>query len=188
MISSEEIVEEFTLGKDLDARTGRALHQRGVSVTAMFHPIPLRRDRVQFEVGWRFSFARHSEIDPRIEWAITTLLIDQFGHAVDIAAWSPSMRRLASWLGRTVCLGEQNLCRPRLNEGAALRVHRDVLGWLCADRQGVVIIDNRKARFRLADHGPLLAEDLAHAAELRRDLSDPGPRIMLPAEAVARAA
>src|SRR5262249_30863298 len=133
-VSSEGILEEFMLGKDLDARTGRDLLDRGVTVTAMFDPVPLRWDRVQFEIGRRFSFARHAEIDSGIEWAITILLLDQFGDAFDVAAWSPSTSRLASWLGRAACLGEQNLCRPRLSEGATLCVHRDVLGWLCAGR------------------------------------------------------
>ena len=66
-----------------------------------------------------------------------------------------------------------------VREAGALPVWRSPLNWLRAGREGIVLIRPTAAAYFLDDAGPLLAEDVAHAAELRRLMTRTGPRILV---------
>ena len=105
-----------------------------------------------------------------------------FGEPVDLVAWTLKPRpRLASWLGNSV-LGADSLDAVwRLAEQRTLPVWRSPLGWLRAHRDGVVIVDGAAAAVALcAAGGPFMAEDFAHAAELRRLLRPPEQSVLTP--------
>lgn len=132
--------------------------------------------------GKLFDFAT-----PGIEDSAKALVFvarDRCGDPRDLVAWAPRGHRVASHYGRAALLGEHELDAPRL--AGPLRVHRDVLSWLQAGRTGVVIIDRRRA-WRALEGVTVAAEDLEHGLELRKALTAPAPRIVVPAP-VERAA
>ena len=103
----------------------------------------------------------------------------------DLIAWSPRTGLLAAWLGRSALLGDA--CGFRLDADGALPVHRTPLGWLHAGRQGVVIVNPAAAARELQDLGPLLAEDITHAAEIEALFASLIPAILtdIPEKAAA---
>lgn len=107
---------------------------------------------------------------------------DEFGEVVDIVAFGRGF--VASWLGKSAVLGADFILAPRLYP--AIPVLSTPLRWLAADRYGVVIVDPERAADTLRGY-TLIAEDLAHARSLKRMLTPPAPKVLLPAEARAAA-
>lgn len=105
--------------------------------------------------------------------AVTAVIIechDEVGNMVDLAAWRPDCGKPALWRGAVAMLGQEHVFAPRLDE--PLRVFRTVPDWLRADREGVVVIDERRAA-RLLD-GITLAVDrdeIAFGQSLRDELT-----------------
>jgi hypothetical protein len=64
-------------------------------------------------------------------------------------------------------------------------VHRTPLGWLRAGREGVVVVEARRAAQLLRDFGPLAGEDEAHGRELRELFRRQEPRIYVPERRLA---
>jgi hypothetical protein len=90
------------------------------------------------------------------------------------------------WLGRAVLLGEQMRFFPRV-ESPALRVFADPWEWLRGERRGVVVLDQGRARWRLA--GDVLAVDEpAFGRRVRDELRLPEPRILVASKNARRAA
>jgi len=108
--------------------------------------------------------------------AIVFLARDEEGEPLDLVAWSRKTDRLATWHGAVTMLGEDYLAGPRLEEG--LRVCADPSEWLQAERLGVVILDAKRARWRLADED-LIVADPAFGRRLRDALRLPEPQIFV---------
>jgi hypothetical protein len=128
------------------------------------------------------SFAFPDELDDPQEGTPAFVMIcrDSYGDAIDLAAWAPSMERLATWLGRAWAIDEFRLMRPRLAESEALPVHKSPLEWLRARRDGIVIIDGERARWQIAYLGrSLIVEDVSHGRTLRQALTMPEPQIFV---------
>ena len=111
---------------------------------------------------------------------------DEDGELVDLAAWSPDDGRLALWRGHVAMLGEDRLAEPRIYP-PALTVFPDVAAWLRAGRAGVAILDEARARWRIAGE-QLAVADPAHGRRLARDLALPRPQIFVIRDSARRAA
>ena len=142
---------------------------------------PLLRHAVVFRRGNRFDFVRHlqgEDVDP--VGAFTILACDRWGAPIDVVAWHPRTSRLATWLGRTGLLGEDDPC-PATREDP-LRVFADVGAWLAAGRRGVVVVDERLARPVLLDAAAIQAMDIAQAEAIEAMLRQVRlPSILVPA-------
>lgn len=62
----------------------------------------------------------------------------------------------------------------------ALQVHETPLQWLIAERQGVVIVDPRRAPSLLRSAAPLAASSVAFGRRLRNLLTLSSPSIYVP--------
>lgn len=112
---------------------------------------------------------------------------DAFGDVLDVAAWP--IHRPEKWarlLGRAVLLGEASLGIAR--GGEPVPCWRTPLAWLNAGGDGIVILDPASAWLRLRPGPPLLAEDNAHAADIRATLSGPPVQPVRPRAIHRRAA
>jgi len=104
---------------------------------------------------------------------------------IDCVAWQPRSGRIATHLGVSALLGEGQIGRCGIGtHGRALPVWRDPVGWLKAERCGVVIVDDTRAGHRLAGL-TLQAEDELHRRELQMRLRLPSP-VILSAKATSR--
>jgi hypothetical protein len=138
----------------------------------------LRVDDVVFLEGGCFEFRRHlSSGNPEPAYTLTAR--DVCGDIVDIVAWQPVTGRLASWVGRAAMLGTENLYGPRLNEG--LLVHDDLLAWLRSFRDGVVVVNEKRAAWWLRSAEPLVVSSIESGRYLKQILSQPAPRILVSA-------
>ncbi|WP_406857569.1 hypothetical protein ABEG18_08110 [Alsobacter sp. KACC 23698] len=141
------------------------LRKQGIPSSALAHPDLLLRADVHFR-ALRFAYPDEIEPDAEMERALILLVRDADGHPHDLAAWAPRSRRLATWCGRAVCIG--NAMGPRLNEHGALPVYPSPLEWLQEGCDGIVIIDPVAASHELFDLGPIAAMGGAeHARELK---------------------
>jgi hypothetical protein len=168
--------------RDLLDRERNELLRNGVPTSAIDAPVPLRSDHIAWFGETSFEPEACLPLGMPTERAFWFLVLDQDREPIDIVAWAPARSRLGSWLGRAWALGQEQVFRPRLDPDGALPIWRDPLGWLRAGRRGLVLIDLIRAADELSFAGPLLAEDLDHAIELRDALSRPAPRILVPTE------
>lgn len=128
------------------------------------------------------TFAFPDELDEAedVTSAFVLLCRDDYGEAIDLAAWAPSTERLATWLGRAWAIDQFRLMMPRLAESEALPVHKSPLEWLRARRDGIVIIDCERAKWQIAYLGrSLIVEDVSHGRVLRQALTMPEPQIFV---------
>jgi hypothetical protein len=156
----------------------RSLRLAGVPLGALCNPQMILADDIVVEGPEHFAFARHSESSAGRR-AVLMPVTDHAGQLIDIAAWCQDDHWLGVWLGRGWALGQDAVWRPRCHDEGALPVWRSPLDWLLAGRRGLLIIRRSAAPYTLENAGPLLAEDLAHAADLRRVLTRAGPRILV---------
>lgn len=168
----------FEQTKPLDDRQREWLHARGVSDAAMrgdpgLDTAELRAGCVAFDRRY-FDFARRADEGARP--AFVVIARDEFGIVDDMVAFD-AHGRIGVWLGRAAMLGEQMVDFPRI-ESPALAVYPDAMAWLCAERRGVVILDAKRARWRLA--GDRLAVDsVGFGRRLEKSLALPRPRIFV---------
>jgi hypothetical protein len=137
------------------------------------------------------SFAFPDELDEPedVTAAFVTICRDDYGDAIDLAAWAPSTGRLSTWLGRAWAIDQFRLMRPRLAEVGALPVQKTPLEWLRAKRDGIVIIDSERAKWQIAYLGrSLIVEDVSHGRTLRHALTMPEPEIFVSPSSVATCA
>ncbi|WP_237482653.1 hypothetical protein [Lichenibacterium dinghuense] len=135
--------------------------------------------------GWPIGAAKVERVGRRFQFrpedgvgAFVVIARDDLGGPADLVAYEPKAGWTAPWLGAVPLLGLQDLLAQR--DDGPLRVHRDMLTWLQDDRAGVVILAPGEAR-RILEGLTLQADDLAHGEDLRRLLTPPRPRIMVPA-------
>jgi hypothetical protein len=152
---------------------------QGVTIDALTKPLAVLAARVVFQPNGTYSsngIGEFTHIVPAFD-------IDGLA---DVVAWAPKSGRVASRLGISSMLGEEQAARA---SGASkpLLVWRDPVGWLRAGRRGVVIIEPEGAAVVLAGL-PITAEDEAHARHLRATLKVPAPRIGTMSIPLSRAA
>jgi hypothetical protein len=170
-----EIVDAFALhGVALDESETAWLHRHGVQLP--FDRDPIRASGILMR-GARFDFAADcpGEVGKR---ALLLLARDSDGIPCDVVAWSARERCLATWRGMAYALGSD----PLAAFGFATRIFLEPLAWLRAGREGLLIVNARRAAIELLNTS-LEAEDAFQAAALRRALTLPVPSIR-----VARAA
>jgi hypothetical protein len=138
------------------------------------HP---RQARVVYLPGNGFEIVSYRGDKPDIG-AMIFLVRDEFGDAIDLAAWSPP-RRPALWCARGALLGAENLFGFRIRE--AIEVHQSPLEWLRGGCTGVVVLDAVKAAPLLRRAEPLQVATGAQGRILRRMLEVKRPRILVPA-------
>ncbi|MCJ8141645.1 hypothetical protein MKI84_01815 [Ancylobacter sp. A5.8] len=134
-----------------------------------------------FGSGSFFRLARHADEG---QPAFITLVRDEWECGLDLVAWSAGdPRKIARRDGAAALLGEGALGNPAtFAYRRPVRVFRDPLGWLRADRNGLVIVDSVGAALRLADAPGIMAEDAEHARDLAAMLAPhvPAERIVAP--------
>jgi hypothetical protein len=179
-ITPEYLAGMFHAHPSLPAEDVNSLLRLGVASETLFKPFPLRTGRVAWADAETFIFEEHLNFEVEVERIILILIFDCWGQAIDIAGWNPHSGRFGTWRNRAWALGEGSAFAPRLSEHGALPMWRTPLNWLVACRKGVVLFQPRLAAAFLCDAGPLLAEDLEHAHELKKQLTRPSPRILIP--------
>lgn len=133
-------------------------------------------DRVVFLPSDRFEFAHYLQGAGEAVTAYVMVARDVDGVAADIIAWHPRTCRVALWRGAVAMAGEEQIYAPRLEH---LTVHEDVLAWLQAGREGVVIFDTDRAARLFDGCGPLLVGSVDHGKRLRKQLTIPSPEILV---------
>jgi len=156
------------------------MHDRGVSPAAMSSPLAIHIARVIFD-GERY----HPNLLGDFVYAMPIIVDNEI---IDIAAWSPSTGEVGTRLGIGSCLGENLIGLDGAGTtGLPLQIWRAPLGWLLAERTGLVVVDEGLAAHRLSGVN-LRAEDAAHASVLHNTLRVAPPVIIVPnarAEAAA---
>ncbi len=141
---------------------------------------------VIFRPGARFDFASEIGSSRRSVAAVIIPARDECGDLVDLAAWNVDGGELALWRGVASMLGEDWTNAPRV-ESETLAVFADVASWLRAGRRGVVIIEPRRARWRLAGER-LAVDDPSFGRRVRDAMRLPEPQIMVASKSARRAA
>jgi hypothetical protein len=131
--------------------------------------------------GRRFEFSA----DPEVRPVCAFVARDHLGEAQDIIGWSARDEWIGTWLGRAVLLGEHELLRPRF--GAPLPVFTSVLPWLQGGRAGCVILNGKRARHDL-EGVTMMAANVEEGLAIRRLLSAPDPKIVVPSQAIQQVA
>lgn len=151
---------------------------QGIDAIAIAHPLAIGAAKVLFD-GTLYTPNALGEV---------ALILPVIDHGlVDLVAWSPRSGAIGTRLGIGGCLGQGQIGRDGIGTHAgALAVHRDPLGWLRADRQGVVIADAERAAHLLS--GLIVtAADVEHGRALdalcREHLNL--PTIMIPEQRAA---
>ena len=157
------------------------LHQWGVSAHGMSSPVPILVSNVLFDGRGGYSPYRVGE------FAYVIPIIEDC-EIIDFAAWDFRSNRIATRIGLGSCLGQEQIgVGGAGTTGLALPVWRNPLGWLLAERKGLIIAD-RELAAHLVSGLCLKAEDREHAAELRRVLRVRSPSICAPSSRRAVAA
>lgn len=153
-----------------------ALGIRGRSLTGRDAFDALHVEAVCFLHGGRFEFARNLRDPTPSSLAVIIPARDENDVTIDLAAWQYETDALATWRGAAAMLGEGDLAAPRLENG--LRVYPNVADWLRAARDGLMILDAGRARWRLAEER-LIVSDASFGRRLRDALSLPEPIIFV---------
>jgi hypothetical protein len=151
------------------------LRRLGISDAAIdrdpgYESAPIRTARV-VSSGRCFDFAS----EPEGTSAYVTVARDWRGDSSDIVAFNQA-GRVAPWIGREALLGAHHVLSPRFEE--PLRVFSNIWDWLRSDRDGVVILDWRRAA-GLLEGVTLVVADAAFAGALRRQLTRAAPPILV---------
>jgi hypothetical protein len=153
----------------------------GVAVCDLASPDMILAASVDFSEDSRFLFVDEIDDPAAATSAFVMLCRDDFGEAIDVAAWSPPTGRLATWLGQAWAIDQYRALAPRISDHGALPIFRNPLSWLRGGRDGIVIIDPEKAKWQIAYLGcTLLAEDVPHGQALRDALTISAPAIFIP--------
>ena len=156
----------------------KRLKELGVSVDGLCEPeLPAQAQVIMLE-GFVFDFA--DEVDGTPIDAMIFIGRDEDGYPADLISWTPTLNRMASLYGRAALLGEGELFVPRLDDERALMVHETPLQWLLAERQGVVIVDPRKAASILRDAEPLKTHSAAFSLRILTLTTPRPPSVFAP--------
>jgi hypothetical protein len=124
--------------------------------------------------GDTFIFEHHTDTDDGRDGFI--LPVEGANGITDIVAFDAETGLLATWLGRAFAINEASIWEPNLDRDP-LPVWRDPIGWLKANRQGIVLLRPEQAYSRLDHLTGVIAEDVQHGEELERLLWTPRRRV-----------
>jgi hypothetical protein len=159
----------------------RWLRGQGVSRAAILYPWPIGATNVTFN-GKGFELDAHGE-------RVLTFLVEDWGGAIDIAAFQPRTGKLATWLGAGFAIGQDAIFNPATYfADGALLVHETPVQWLLADRDGIVIAQPDLAHAYLANLQRVVCSDTAHARQVERWLQSPRPTVEILVEIPAEGA
>jgi len=161
-------------------------YKMNVPPDAISEPEMLSVGRVVFLDNFAFELSEDAHGGQAVMAALFVAR-DECGDPVDTVAWTPKLNRVASLRGRVALLGEEQVFGPRFDDQQALMVHETPLAWLLAERQGVVIVNPRRAAPILRAAEPLKASSAAFALRLRNLINPKPPRIFFAPSAEMRA-
>jgi len=153
----------------------RFLKSEGVRVDALCEPELPAFPRVEFHDELPFF---HLSDDDGAGPALVFLARDDLNGPDDFVAWSPRQKRLASWYD-TPILGAEQLYAPRIELDGALKIYESPMGWLRNGRDGVVVINQRRAAWILFRVGPFVAETAEHARLVAAIVDMPPPVVLV---------
>ena len=179
MLLSDEIEPRWHRLRPISIAWLKRLKALGVSVDALCEPELPAQARIIMHEGFLFDFI-DDEADGQPVDAVIFPARNELGDHVDYVAWEPRLNRMASWYGRAALLGEDELFAPRLDPEQALRVHETPLQWLLAERQGVVIVDPRRAASILRDAEPLKTHSASFSLRILALTTPRPPRVFAP--------
>ena len=125
-----------------------------------------------------FEFCRYQPGKPQP--ALTFVCWSYDGIAEDVCAWQATTGKLATWLGHSCMLGEDNLSGAQPEQDNALCVHAGPLEWFKAGRAGVVVLKPEYAAPKLRERGTLIAPSLEGGRKLKKMLALDPPKILIP--------
>jgi hypothetical protein len=155
----------FALGIRGNGVTGRGLFDDLQIADVIFHP------------GGAFDFSRDLRVARGHATAIIIPARDEAGDIVDLAAWNIESGAFGLWRGVASMLGEDQIHAPRI-ECDGLRAFPSVAAWLRAGRQGIVILNEMRARWRLAGER-IVATDVTFGLRLREMLALPAAQVFV---------
>lgn len=156
--------------------------RHGVSVTGLVDPDPVLTAEVAISADGLFEMGEDAPVEAPLTRCLMILARGEGGVPLDVIAWHVETGTVASWLGLCPVLGLADArFGPRLSTEGTLPVHRTPLGWLQAERRGLVIVDRSQADL-LNGLGPFACEDDAHGREMHALLTRPrpAPHIVVP--------
>lgn len=160
-------------GRPLDGAALRWFLGQGIDPVSIASPWAVTACSVYFNANGIYEPAPASGLG---DFAFVIGINDE--GLVDLAAWCPKSRRIASRLGIGWAIGQGQVERCSLGStGPALPIFRSPVGWLRADRRGLVVVDWRAAAAVLAGL-TIEPEDADHARELGARLQLPRPRFL----------
>lgn len=159
-------------------KQGQLDHLIGADITinTLIHPTPVLATRGTRAHDGRFDYDRRADPD----W----LAFEEEG---DFVFWRPADGAVATAYGRSFALGEENIYNPGTYAlDGWLEVFPTPLGWLQANRRGIVIVDWSRIFERLRD-APRILGATVPIAETIETLMHPA-RLPVVAAKVARRA
>jgi len=150
------------------------IHGAGINGRGPFDALQIAD--VIFRPDRRFEFSRDAGSSVGAVTAVIIPARDGAGDIVDLAAWNIESSAFGLWRSVASMLGEHWLLSPRV--GDALDVFPTVTQWLRAGRQGVVVVDPKRARWALAGER-IVATDVAFGLRLRDMLALPAAQIFV---------
>jgi hypothetical protein len=150
-----------------------ALCDQGISITAMAEPWPLGTAKVHFFGDGTFD----RDVEGECVW--TFIATDYSGTAIDIVAYAPESRKIASWYGVAEILGDPDQVDNRATYAfdGTLRVHADPIAWLKSGRDGIVIVNRLRAAPLLRNATRMLCADPDLAGEIELLIQPPKPQV-----------
>jgi hypothetical protein len=128
-------------------------------------------------LAWTFPVCCADPEDPDAIETPDPLMAVATGPVIDLLAFSPSAP--GRWALRRGIATVVGAIEPQYLDPVPVPVHRDVTDWLRADCRGIVLLTSHRIEVVRLLHQcrAIEAEDAAHAAELRRILAGPPPKL-----------
>jgi hypothetical protein len=155
-------LEQFDWGHPSEFETAW-LTKRGVSFKALMGDWPVGAANVNFDGKGHFNLVNDGE-------RALTFVGFNTGDPIDIMAWRPKSGQIASYTGAATFLGDQDdLINPATwFDGGDLVIHASPLEWLQRDREGLVIVNFKRAGACLRNVKSVYCEDINVARKIRR--------------------
>ena len=155
-------LEQFDWGHPSEFETAW-LTKRGVSFKALMGDWPVGAANVNFDGKGHFDIADDGE-------RALTFVAFNAGNPIDIIAWRPRSGQIASYTGAATFLGDQDdaINPATWFNGGDLIIHATPLEWLQHDREGLVIINFKRAGAYLRIAKSVYCPDINVAQKIRR--------------------
>jgi hypothetical protein len=138
------------------------LTKRGVTFKALLGDWPIGAANVTFDGKGHFNFADDGE-------RALTFVTFNAREPIDLIAWHPRTGKIGSYTGAATFLGdEDDAINPGTwSCGGDLIIHATPLEWLQHEREGLVIINFKRAATALRNAKSIFCEDINAARKLR---------------------